>query len=88
MLYAIFEKLIGSQQEKHVKNEKNEIKEENEKIEIKNEEIVYNKVHHSRNISFSIITEKENDIDDEYRSASTTGTTINPYIIRTPTYSV
>ena len=42
----------------------------------------------SRKVSFSVITEKENEVEEEYRSASTTGTTINPYIIRTPTYSV
>lgn len=79
VLYTIIEKLSGS---------KKEITKKKEIIEIKNEEIVYIKGHQSRNISFSIITEKENDIEEEYRSASTTGTSINPYIIRTPTYSV
>lgn len=42
----------------------------------------------SKNIIFSVITEKEADIEDEFRSASTTGTVVNPYIIKTPTYSV
>ena len=79
---------MRSEQEKDVKSGKNEKNNESETIEIKNEEAAYDKGHRSRNVSFSIITERENDIEDEYRSASTTGTTINPYIIRTPTYSV
>ena len=79
---------MRSKQEKDVKSGKNEKNNESETIETKNEEAAYDKGHRSRNVSFSIITERENDIEDEYRSASTTGTTINPYIIRTPTYSV
>ena len=79
---------MRSKEGKDVNSGKNEKNVESETIEIKNEAAVYDKGHRSRNVSFSIITERENDIDDEYRSASTTGTTINPYIIRTPTYSV
>jgi hypothetical protein len=39
--------------------------------------------------SFSILTDTNRDeIEDDFRSTSTTGTVINPYIIKTPTYSV
>ena len=39
--------------------------------------------------SFSILTDINRDeIEDDFRSTSTTGTVINPYIIKTPTYSV
>ena len=39
--------------------------------------------------SFTILTDINRDeIEDDFRSTSTTGTVINPYIIKTPTYSV
>ena len=46
----------------------------------------------SKKLSFSIITEKECEdgveMEEGHLSASTNGTSVNPYIIRTPTYSV
>ena len=79
VLYAMIEKLACVKIVKAISEKSQQNQQDN-----KNDSFVV-----ARNISFSVITEKENEIEDEFRSASTTGTTvINPYIIKTPTYSV
>lgn len=68
--------------------EKTEIRDEKRTIDVHDDDDEEDHFVPSK-VSFSVITEiGKEEVEDEFRSASTTGTVVNQYIIKTATYSV
>jgi hypothetical protein len=69
-------------------SEKGDIKDEKRKLDAQDDDDEEGRFVPSK-VSFSVVTEiGKEEVDEEFRSASTTGTVVNPYIIKTATYSV
>lgn len=92
ILYAVVDRVwcrkIGGVIPKKVITEKIDMKDEKKTIDGRDDDDEEDHFVPSA-VSFAVITEiGKEEIEGEFRSASTTGTVINPYIIKTATYSV
>lgn len=92
ILYAVVDRVwcrkIGVVMPKKIITEKIDMKDDKKTIDVRDDNDEEDHFVPSA-VSFAVITEiGKEEIEGEFRSASTTGTVINPYIIKTATYSV